>query len=117
MHELSKHGTKGSAGHDDWAFGAKRAAGTNRNSRRKRLQKCQAWRNSAALNEDGLNRLGNAMAANALRTIACHESYDESAHDGYENYQCAEVVASRRYQVHSPPLEEKKICEQTDESQ
>lgn len=57
------------------------------------------------------------MAPDAFRAVAGHESNDYTTDDGYKDYRCAEMVASRRYQARSPALEEEKICEQTDESQ
>ena len=66
MKKLGEEGTECAARHNDGAFRAKRSAGTNGNGRRDRLQQRHFRLNLGAAQQDGLDRLRNAMAADAV---------------------------------------------------
>src|SRR5262249_15363908 len=69
----------------------------------------------AAVDENRFDCFWNAMAANALGTVARHETDDESAHNWNQNREIAQVVAGRRDHGGAPAAEIKEIGEKADQ--
>ena len=70
------------AGHDDRPFGAERAAAADRHRRRQGLQQRHLQRQLALAEQDGLDRLGDAVAADLVRPEARHQPDDQPADHG-----------------------------------
>jgi len=71
-------------------LGAERAAGADRDRRRQRLEHRELRLDAAAVDQDRLDRFGNAVAADPLGPIAGHESDDE-ADDGDDDDHAAQL--------------------------
>ncbi|CUI75890.1 Uncharacterised protein [Achromobacter xylosoxidans] len=82
---LRQQRADGAAGHDDGTLGAERAAGADGNGRRHRLEHRDLGRDAALAYQDGFHRLGNAVAADLLGSIAGHQADDEAADDGNQH--------------------------------
>ena len=61
------------AGHDDRPFGAERSAAADRDRRGQGLQKRDLQRQLAVAEQDGLDRFGDAVAADLVRPEARHQ--------------------------------------------
>ena len=105
------------ARHDDRAFGAERTARPDRDRRRNRLQHRQPRLYFAAVDQDGFQRLRNAVAANPLGAVVRHQSDHQSAGHRDQHRQPAQVVSRRRnkHRAHSPVVED--IREKSDQAQ
>ena len=69
------------------------------------------------MNENRLDGLWNAVAADAIRSVARHQPDEDRANDRHENHERSEVVLRRRGERETEPLEKEKICEEVDELQ
>ena len=76
VEQLRDHGAERAAGHDDGAFGAERSAGADGDGAGERLEDRHLGFHLAAVDQDGFDGFGNAVAADALRAVARHESDD-----------------------------------------
>ena len=72
--ELAEHRANRAARQDDRTFGTERSAAADADRTRNRLEHRHARLRLAAADQDGLHRLGNAMAADSLRPVSCHET-------------------------------------------
>ncbi len=79
MEALREQRTDRAAGHDDGAFGAERPAAADRDRRGQRLEDCHFRLHPAAADQDRLDRFGNAVAADLLRTEPRHQPDHETA--------------------------------------
>ena len=103
------------AGHDDRAFGAERAAGADGDGGRERLEDGDFRLDPAAADQDGLDRLGDAVAANLLRAVARHQADDQAADDGHEHDPIAKAMLVRRLKNRREMLIESQIGDHSDE--
>ena len=76
MKELRDERAERAAGHDDRPLGAERASRADRDRRGERLQHGQLRFHSAAVDQDRFDRLGNAVAADALGAVTRHHPDD-----------------------------------------
>src|SRR6185312_7476936 len=76
---LRDQGADGAAGHDDRTFRAERPAAADGDRRGQRLEDGDLPVQPAAAEEDRLDRFGDAMAADLLAAIACHQADDQRA--------------------------------------
>ena len=77
LEQLREQRADRAAGHDDRAFGAERAAAADRHRRRQRLQQRHFERQPAFAEEDGLDRFGDAVAADLVRPEPRHQADDQ----------------------------------------
>ena len=63
-----------------------------------RLQNRHLRLHAAAVDQNGFDGFGNAVAADALRAIARHQADDQRADDRHEHRRAAEVIAGGRDQ-------------------
>src|SRR4029078_4079025 len=117
MKELRNQGADRAAGHDDRTLGAERATRTNRDRRRERFQNRDSWLDAAAVDENRLNRFGDAVAPDALRPVSGHQPDDERTRNRRNQDEPAQVVAGRRHEGRADALEEEQVGEQTDQTQ
>ena len=96
-------------------FGAERAARTDRNGARKRLQDRDLRLHLAAVDQDRFDRFRNAVAADPLRPVARHQPDDQRARPPAPHLPQPQVVGRRRYHRRAPALEEEQIGEQPDQ--
>ena len=78
------------AGHDDWPFRAERPAGADHHCRGERLQDCHPHIHSRPAEQDRLDRLGNAMAADFLTAVARHQPNHQRTGHRHQNRPQAE---------------------------
>ena len=74
METLGKERTEGSARHDDRPFGTKGTASADGDGGGQGLKQCHLELDAAAAQQDGLERLRDAVTANLFRAISRHES-------------------------------------------
>ncbi len=79
MKQLREQRTERAAGHDDGPFRAERAAGADGDGGGNWLEHRNFRLHAAAPDQNRLQRLGDAVAANFRRTIARHETDDQRA--------------------------------------
>src|SRR5581483_960996 len=115
VEELRHHGAEGTARHDDRPFGAKRAARADGDRGGERLQEGDPWLHPAPVDQDRLNRLRDAVAANPLRAVARYQPDDERTNHRDQYHPEAERVARRGNERCLPALVEEEIGEQPDE--
>src|SRR6185436_7193669 len=117
VEELRDHGAEGAAGHDDRTFRAEGAARPDGDGGRERLEEGDPGLDLAALEQDGLDRFRDPVAADTLGPVAGHEADDEGARHGDEDLEPPEVVARGRHHLRRPALEEEQVREQADQLQ
>ena len=105
------------ARHDDRAFRAEGTAGADRDGRRQRLEERDARRDAAAVDQDRLDGLGNAVAADAFRSVAGHEADDGRTDHRNEHDPGAQLVPGGARRVNAPALEEEQVRAERDEVQ
>ncbi len=81
----------------------------------KRLEQRDLRLDAAAVDQNRLDGLGNAVAADALRSVPRHEADDERADHRHDDDEQAEVVAGRRDERRVEPLKEEEVREEPDE--
>src|SRR5215831_2937522 len=67
------------------------------------------------IDEDSFDGFGNAMPADTLRSIACHEANDQGSYNRYEHNKQAQHMAGWRHERHIPALKKEEIREQADQ--
>src|SRR5262249_36914406 len=117
MKELCYERAKGAAGHDDWALGSKGPARTDRDCRGNRLQKRHLGFNPASVQQNGFDRFGNAMTANALGAVLRHDANDQRPNDRNEDAVNAKMIADRRDQCTAQSSEIEDIREESDQTE
>ncbi len=115
MKELRDHRSKRSAAHDDRAFGAERSAAANRNRGGNWLQNREARLHPAAVDENRLESLGNAVAADFFRAVACHQAHDDRTQHRNQDGPRPQRIPGRRHQHGVPAMIVEQIREQTDQ--
>ena len=93
MEELADDRADGTAGQDDRSLGAEGAAGADADGARDRLQDGQAGLDPAAVDEDPLHRLGDAVAPDLLGAEPGHQPDDQTAADRDDDGDGAQVLA------------------------
>ncbi len=81
VQQLADQRTERTAGGDDRAFRAERAAGADGNRRGHRFQEGNAWCDLALIQQYLFHRFGNAVTADCCRSPARHRA-DDQATDG-----------------------------------
>ena len=116
--ELGDHGPECAAGHDDRPFGAERSAGADGDGAGERLQDGHFGLHAAAVDQDGFEGFGDAVAADLLRAVAGHESDDQRAPHRHRYLPKAKMVAGGRDQVGRAqrPIE-KQVGHEADQAQ
>jgi hypothetical protein len=117
VEELRNDRSECAARHDDRALGAERAARSDRDGARQRLEQRDARLHAAALDEDGLDGLRDAVAADAIGAVAGHQPDDDPAGDGHEHRSPPEVARRGRDHLGAPPVEVEEVREEADEPQ
>ena len=97
VERLREQRAEGAARHDDRPFGAERPAGADGDGRRQGLQNRHLERHPAAADENRFQRLGDTVAADALRAVPGHQTDDQAAGDGSQYGPGAEVIPGGRY--------------------
>ncbi len=92
---LRQQRTEGAAGHDDRTFRAERAAGADGDGGGDGFEYGDARLDARAVQQDGFNGFGNAVAANLVRAVAGHDADDDAADDRYQHHPVAERTAGR----------------------
>jgi hypothetical protein len=115
VEELRDEGAERAPGEDDRALGAERAAGTDRNRGRHGLEHGDLRVDAASAHENGLDRLGDAVTANAVRPVTGHQADHQAARDWNSDDPRPEMVSRRRHQRRAHALKEEQICEEADE--
>ena len=64
-----------------------------------RLEERHARADARAVDQDGLKRLRNAVAANFVGPIARHQADNDAAHDGHKDRQPVQLVLRRRNEL------------------
>ena len=114
MEELADDGTHSTAGEDDRPFGAERAAGPDADRTGDRLQDGEPRLDLAAIDEDPLHGLGDAMAPDLLGAEPGHEPDDQTAPDRDDNGDGAQGVAIGGDQMDAQALEVEQVGEEPD---
>jgi len=115
VEKLREHRAQSPTGHDDGSLGAEWSARSDGDGCGDRLQERHLGLDAAAIQEDGLDGFGDAMAADALGAVARHQADDEGAGDRHDDLEWAEVVAGRRDQRRIPALVKEQVCHQADQ--
>jgi len=84
------------ARHDDRSFGAEWTTRSDRNGGRSGLRNRQSRLHLAAVDQNGFERFGNAVASNALGAVACHQPDHQPARDRNQNGEPPEMISRRR---------------------
>ena len=95
-------------------FGAERAAGPDADGARDRLQDGEAGLDLAAVDEDPLHRLGDAVAPDLLGAEPGHEPDDETAPDRDDHGDGAQGVGVGGDQMDAESLEVEQVGEEPD---
>ena len=114
VEELADDRADGAAGQDDRALGTERAAGPDADGARDRLQDGEARLDLAAVDEDPLHRLGDAVASDLLGAEPRHQPDDEAAADRDDDGDGAQGVGVGRDQVDAEPLVVEEVGEEPD---
>src|SRR5262249_18337197 len=117
MEQLRDHRAKCTAGHDDRPLRAERAARPNGNRRGDGLEDRDFWLHTAAVGQDSLDRLGNAVAGDPFRAITRHCTDNQGAANRYKNAVDAEMVPCRRDESGVPTAKIAKISEKADQAE
>ncbi len=117
VHALRDQRAERAARHDDRAFGAERAAAADHDARRQRLEHRHLRRHAALAEQDRLDRLRNAVAADLLGAEARHQPDDQPADHRHHDHPRAERVGGRRTIRKRKLLEEEQVREQMDQAQ
>src|ERR1039457_2332367 len=104
MKELCDHRPKCTAGHDDWAFGTKWSASSDRQRCRKRFENCQLRMNLAAADQDGFDGLRYPVSTYPLRSVPCHQADDQPAGYRHQDGPPSQVISRRRNQIAADSL-------------
>src|SRR5204863_5781941 len=117
VQELRDQRSDGAARHDDRALGAEWAARPDGDGRGKRFEQGDFRLDAAAVDENRLDRLGNAVSADALGAEAGEEPDHERAGNRHQDYPAAERVRRRRDWRHAQMMEEEQVGEEADQLQ
>src|SRR5207244_12578640 len=88
-----------------------------RNCGRNWLEDCELWLNTAAVEQDRLNRFWYSVPANALRSVPRHESDDQTADNRNRDNEKSKMMAARRNQFCCEALVEEQISKKPDQLQ
>jgi hypothetical protein len=77
------------------AFGAERAACSDRDGRRQRFEQGNARLHAATADEDGLHGFGDAVPADSLRAEARHQTNEQASGDGYKDRRPSQPIERR----------------------
>jgi hypothetical protein len=97
--ELGEHGTDSATGEDDRPLGAKGPTRADADRARKRLQEDKTRLGLAAPDQNRLHRLGNAVAADPLRSETGHQADQQPSHDRDQDGPDAEMLQRRRHET------------------
>ena len=117
MEKLRNQRSDRAAGHDNRPFGAERAARTDCDRRRQRLEEGDLRLDAAPVDQDGLDGFRDAMPADALRAVPRHDADDERAGDWNEDHEWSQRVRRRSDRRHAQALVEEHVGEKADERQ
>ena len=107
MEHLRKERTHRASRHDDGAFRAERSAGTDGDGSGKRLEQSDARLNLCAVDQNGLDGLGNAVTADLVRSEARHQADQQAADDRHKYGKPAQMIVSPARQISSSGAENK----------
>jgi hypothetical protein len=96
-------------------FRAERPAGADGDRGRQRLQHGDPRLHPALADEDRLERLRDAVSADALRTVSGHHPDDERAGDRHQDGDRAELIVCGVRERRADAVEEEEIREEPDE--
>ncbi len=105
------------AGHDDRAFRAERTAGADRDCRGQRFEQGDLGIDPATADQDCLDRLRDAVAANFLRPVAGHEADDHRPGHRDQNRPVAKPIEGDRPWPHGQFSMIGDVGDQRDEPQ
>jgi hypothetical protein len=71
----------------------------------------------AAVHQNGFNRFGDAVAADALGPVPRHDADDQRAADGHEDDQQPEMMTGGRHERRVESLKEEKVRAESDQFQ
>ncbi len=86
---------EGAAGHDDRTFRAEWTAGADGDGGGDGFEHGDARFDARSVEQDGLDSLRDAVAANLVRAVARHDADDDAADDGHQHHPVAERAAGR----------------------
>ena len=72
---------------------------------------------ASAVHQNGFNRFGDAVAADALGPVPRHDADDQRAADGHEDDQRPEMMTGGRHERRVESLKEKKVRAESDQFQ
>ena len=101
---------------NDRPLGAVRTAGADREGRRQGLEHGDLGIHPAAADQDRLERFGNAVAADPLRAVPCHQPDDQPTAHGDERAPGAQRTRRRRRERGRQPVEVGEVREQADQT-
>ena len=93
VHPLGDEGAECAAGHDDGAFCSEGTAGADGDGGGDGLEEGDLGLDARAVEQDRLDGFGDAVAANLIRAVTCHDADDKAADDGDERHPVAERTA------------------------
>ena len=102
--DLADDRAERAAGLNDRPFGAERAARTDGDGRRKRLQNGDFRLDAAARDEHRFHRFRNAVAFDFRRAVLHHQADDQPADHRHEDDPGAELVGFRAAKVERPDV-------------
>ena len=115
VERLREQRAEGAARHDDRPFGAERPAGADGDGRRQGLQNRHLERHPAAADENRFQRLGDTVAADALRAVPGHQTHDQPAADRDRERPRAQPVRRRRDEGPRDLVIIEEVSEQADQ--
>ena len=116
LDDLPEERAERAAGGDDRPFRAERAAGADGDRGREWLEERDARRDAALVEQHLLHGLGDAMAADGLRSVARHDADDDAADDRDDHDELAEVVLRRRNEGERPLAVKSEIRDEADQT-
>ena len=115
--ELADDGADGTAGQDDRPLCAEGPTRADADRARDRFEERQARLHAAAVDEDALHRLGDAVTADLLRTEPRHEPHHQTTEHGDRHRQQPELVPGGRHQRDAEALVVEQVRQEADHVQ
>ena len=113
--DLADDRAERAAGLNDRPFGAERAARTDRDGRRKRLENGDFRFDAAARDEYRFHRFRNAVAFDFRRAVLHHQADDQTADHRHEDHPRPQLVRFRAAKAKRPDVIEREVGEKADE--
>jgi hypothetical protein len=100
---------------NDRTFGAKRAAGTNRDGGGNRLEQRDLWLNPAAVHQDRFHRFRDSMALDFRTSVLRHHANDQATDHRHHNHPPSQMVSANAAESCAGIVEKEKVGEEADQ--